>query len=66
MAIEIPGTPINVPQDFLRLKSDYGMRILEGTTDTAANAEHQDLLQNARLYAERYNKTILTEHKTAD
>lgn len=37
----------------------YGIKIVEGTTDTVCNDQERSLMDNAREYSKRYNQEIL-------
>ena len=62
-ATDLPGVPIDRGEDLRKIGSIYGVRILRGSTDTPADRQHEQLIDNAHQYAEKYNRTILAEHK---
>jgi hypothetical protein len=53
--IEVPG----VDKPLSSIKADFGIRIIEGTSDYMPRPEDQSLNIKAREYAYRYNRTIL-------
>ena len=60
-ALTVPG----VREDLIRVQSTYGIKIIEGTSDTFNSPEERQLNANARAYAEKYNQTIVAEKKRA-
>jgi hypothetical protein len=58
VTIEIPGT------DYTSVQAEalYGVRPLEGTSDTPARGEEVELNDKAREYARSYNLTIVALH----
>jgi hypothetical protein len=59
--VEVPG----VREDVRAIESTCGIRIIEGTSDAIEGPEHQQLIANARAYAEKYNQTIVAGKKVA-
>ncbi|HVS87057.1 MAG TPA: hypothetical protein VHF01_02420 [Candidatus Acidoferrum sp.] len=57
--VEVPG----VREDVRAIECTYGIRIIEGTSDAIEGPEHQQLIANARAYAEKYNQTIVAGKK---
>jgi hypothetical protein len=55
--LEVPGTN----KDLQTIKSTYGVREIEGTSDAVEGPQHKALIDNARQYAEKYNQTIIAE-----
>jgi hypothetical protein len=57
----VPGNPSTSPEDAGSVRSTYGVKMIEGTTDAPTSGEHEQLNENAYRYAEKYNQTILAE-----
>jgi outer membrane lipoprotein LolB len=57
--LEVPGTS----EDLQSIKSTYGIREIEGTSDAIEGPEHGRLIDNARRYAEKYNRTIIADFR---
>jgi hypothetical protein len=55
--LEVPGTDRAVAE----LEANYGIRIVEGTADAFEGAEHRRLNEITRIYAAKYNQTILMD-----
>lgn len=47
---------VETPIDFITTK--FGLHGIEQTSDCPENAEHAMLIENARIYAERYNREL--------
>jgi hypothetical protein len=60
---DVPGLPPALREDPRSLRTTYGIRMIEGTTDAPSSEEHEKLNDNAYRYAEKYNQTILAESK---
>lgn len=56
-ALEVPGLSGN-PDNYR-----YGIRPLDGTSDTACDDQERSLNSNARAYAKKYNEEILSQAK---
>jgi hypothetical protein len=55
-AIEVPGAGTNVSA----LEQQYGIKVIEGTSDFFRDEEGRRLNENARAYAKKYNETVLS------
>ncbi|MBZ5643322.1 MAG: hypothetical protein LAO19_11215 [Acidobacteriia bacterium] len=55
--LEVPGTS----EDIQNIKTTYGLKEIEGTSDAVEGPDHKLLIDNARRYAEKYNQTIIAE-----
>ncbi len=55
--IEVPGVRTAVTE----LKARYGLRMLEGTSDSYQSPGDQKLNENARRYASIYNRTVISQ-----
>jgi TPR repeat protein len=58
-SVEVPGAPTD---DWFEVKSKYGIRMIEGTSDTESGPEEEAFNNNARSYARKYNEVILKAH----
>jgi hypothetical protein len=56
IALEVPG----VDADVATLRQQYGLRILEGTSDAIKGPQDRLFNDNARSYAKRYNNSIVS------
>jgi hypothetical protein len=56
----IPGIP---EEHRLEYKDKYGLRMIEGTSDSIQNEEHGRLISAATTYAKKYNAEILRNAK---
>lgn len=54
--IEVPGANEN---DLSTIQSDYGIKLIEGTSDALNGAEKRAFNDNARAYADKYNATVI-------
>ncbi len=55
LTLEVPG----VSDDVRRLRTQYGLRILEGTSDAIKSAQDRQTNLNARKYATLYNRVVI-------
>ena len=55
-AEEVPGVD---DKDLQKIKSEYGTKVIEGTSDTPMGEQGKAYNRNARLYADAYNRVIL-------
>jgi hypothetical protein len=51
--------PPGIQGEDLKYAEDYGVRIIQGTTDALENDEHGELQKAATEYAETYNRSLL-------
>ncbi|MGH7847889.1 MAG: hypothetical protein ACREQW_22325 [Candidatus Binatia bacterium] len=58
--ISIPGVEMS---QWPTYQQRYGLRPIEGTSDTLEEEEHSRLVRKATKYAEHYNKHVLTHVK---
>jgi hypothetical protein len=59
LTLEVPG----VSDDVSKLRSKYGLRILEGTSDAIKDAQDRQTNLNARKYAKEYNRVVISAEK---
>lgn len=59
VAIEVPGLPGN-PDSYR-----YGIKPIEGTSDTICSDQERALNDNARSYAKKYNQEIMSQLQKA-
>jgi hypothetical protein len=59
LTLEVPG----VSDDVRRLRSQFGLRILEGTSDATTGAQDRQMNLNARKYAIQYNRVVISAAK---
>jgi hypothetical protein len=59
LTLEVPG----VSDDVSKLRSQYGLRILEGTSDAIKGEQDRQMNLNARKYATQYNRTVISAAK---
>jgi hypothetical protein len=59
LTLEVPGLSENTN----KLRSQYGLRILGGTSDALRGEQDRRMNLNARQYAERYNRVVVSEAK---
>jgi len=57
ITVEVPGVDTSVAT----LRQRYGLRILEGTSDAIKGPQDRLLNENARKYAKKYNRIIISE-----
>jgi hypothetical protein len=57
ITVEVPGVDTNVAT----LRQQYGLRMLEGTSDAIKGPQDLRLNENARKYAKKYNRIIISE-----
>ena len=57
ITVEVPGVDTNVAT----LRQQYGLRILEGTSDAIKGPQDRLFNENARKYAKKYNHIIISE-----
>jgi hypothetical protein len=55
--VEVPGVRANAGE----LKVKYGLRMLEGTTDSYKNDRDRQMNENARRYASIYNRIVVSQ-----
>jgi hypothetical protein len=54
---EVPGVNAGVTE----LRARYGLRMLEGTSDSYKGSKDKALNENARKYASLYNRVVISE-----
>jgi hypothetical protein len=59
LTLEVPG----VDDDVSRLRSQYGLKILGGTSDATTGAQDRQMNLNARKYAIQYNRVVISAGK---
>jgi|KBSSwiStaDraftv2_1062776.scaffolds.fasta_scaffold418286_1 hypothetical protein len=59
LTLEVPG----VRDDVIRLRSQYGLRILKGTSDVIKGPRDRQMNLNARKYAIQYNRVVISAGK---
>lgn len=59
--VELPG----IEKDQERLKTAYGIKVIEGTSDAITSPEHRRLQDTAIEYARKYNRLLLMHIRQA-